>query len=283
MNALVRMTCGLPTSIGQAIRGLSARVHPSPVIVLGNQKSGTTAIAALLAEIAGCSATLDIFFRLRRPALAQLLSRAITLDQFVRKYAVWFSAEVIKEPSLSFFHDELRELFPAARFVFIIRDPRDNIRSILNRLKIPGDQSALDASFLTGLPTDRGWRLILDGAMFKTAGRTYIETLANRWNRVADVVIGREDDFTIVRYEDFCAAKAETIERLARAVGLKPCCDVTDRVDVSFQPSGQRNVSWLEFFGPRNLETIEAVCSKRMTHFGYAASPDGDHPAKGGA
>ncbi|RME38856.1 MAG: hypothetical protein D6788_06610, partial [Planctomycetota bacterium] len=120
------------------VRRRFARPHPAPVIVLGNQKSGTTVIAALLAESAGCAVTLDIFFRFRRPVLARLLTGRDSLDRFIRRHPYWFSHPIIKEPSLTFFHDDLRRLFPSARFVFIVRDPRDNIRSILNRLRLPG-------------------------------------------------------------------------------------------------------------------------------------------------
>ncbi len=254
------------------VRRRFARPHPAPVIVLGNQKSGTTVIAALLAESAGCAVTLDIFFRFRRPVLARLLTGRDSLDRFIRRHPYWFSHPIIKEPSLTFFHDDLRRLFPSARFVFIVRDPRDNIRSILNRLRLPGNLPDLPPQALNALPANRGWRLILEGTLFGTRGDTYIDVLAQRWNRTADVAWQHCDTLTLIRYEDFLKDKAGTIERLARTVALEPLHDVTDKVDVQYQPRGDRDVSWIDFFGKENLRRIELLCAARMRRFDYPPS-----------
>ena len=42
------------------VQSVNAGVNPTPVIILGNQKSGTTAIAALLAETTGKTVALDL-------------------------------------------------------------------------------------------------------------------------------------------------------------------------------------------------------------------------------
>lgn len=271
-RVLFRSVQRAPGNIVDALKRARAEVHPSPVIVLGNQKSGTTAIAVLLAGLADCSVTLDIFFRFRRPVLRNLLCGAWSLEDFIRKYPFWFSTKIIKEPSLTFFYDDLRACFPNARFVFIIRDPRDNIRSILDRLKIPGNLSRLHDHHLASFPRNKGWRLILDGTLFKTAGETYIDTLARRWSCTAELAFENRENLVLVRYEDFVTRKVETITELAEAVGLTPARSIADRVDIQYQPRGHTDVAWADFFGEKNLQLIESVCLERMRDFGYEPS-----------
>lgn len=267
-----RLIIGVSAQLRSGYRNAFARIHPAPVFVLGNQKSGTTAIASLLASHTGSAVTLDIFFRCRGPVLAALLTQKLTLREFVRRHRGYFCVPVIKEPSLTFFYRELRECFPGAKFCWIVRDPRDNIRSILNRLRVPGDLNDIDDSYLEGFPADRGWRLILDGALFGMAGGNYIETLALRWNRTAQLAAKHRAEIYQLRYEDFSQDKAGSITRLAREVGLDPTHDISHEVDVQYQPRGNREIRWIDFFGARNLELIERTCHAMMTEFGYAAT-----------
>ena len=44
----------------ESLRRRLARVHPAPTFLLGSQKSGTTAIAALLGKCTGLPTTLDL-------------------------------------------------------------------------------------------------------------------------------------------------------------------------------------------------------------------------------
>ncbi len=68
----LRENLGLPGKklIGERLRALAARPNKRPVFVFGNQKSGTTAIAALLAAATGRRATLDFMQRQRAPSSA---------------------------------------------------------------------------------------------------------------------------------------------------------------------------------------------------------------------
>lgn len=206
------------------LRHALARVRRSPVIVLGNQKSGTAAVAALLANVAGVSATLDIFHRLTPSPLPRLLTEESSLADFVKTQRFYFSTAVTKEPNLSFFYPQLRERFPDGRGAWVQRDPRDNIRSILNRLKIPGTPESLDDRRRAALAP--GSDIVLDGTLFGCAGRNYIETLAKRWNRVADIAFENREAIALLRYEDFVKNKVGSIETLATALGLPLCHDI---------------------------------------------------------
>jgi hypothetical protein len=249
------------------LRTCFSRVHPNPILVLGNQKSGTTAIAALLAECAGLSVTLDLREEIRAPLLPRVRRGEMPFSEFIRRNKLDFSREVVKEPHLSLFLNELRQYFPQSKMVFIIRDPRDNIRSILDRLKLPGSLDNLDEQQWASISP--AWRLVVDGRWLGIAGDSYIQQLATRWNHIAGICWKHRDELAMLRYEDFCKDKGGEILRLVQALGLTPLRDISGRLDHQFQPRGNRNITWLEFFGARNLSVIERACEPMMKRFNY--------------
>jgi len=242
------------------------KVNPTPIFVLGNQKSGTTAIAALLAKYTDRSVALDLR-GIYEPMQTAIHAGDITFEDFVRLNKYDFSRDIIKEPCLALLYPELKRVFPRAQFLMIVRDPRHNIRSILNRLGISGNLGNIDPNTIPSISPE--WQLVLDGQWLGLQGRTYIEILAARWNRVSDVYLEHTDEIVLVRYEDFVADKVETIEELARRLGLPQVNDIADKVDIQYQLRGNRDVSWEEFFGLENLMRIEQICGSRMEKFGY--------------
>jgi hypothetical protein len=254
-------------SAALGLRSLFATVNPSPVFILGNQKSGTSAIAALLAEMTGRSVTLDLKREMGHPVIDQIKLGRLSMAEFVRLNRLDFSRDIIKEPSLSPYYHELRRSFARAKFVMVIRDPRDNIRSILNRLKIPGSLEDITSDQRARLTP--AWRLIIDGRWLGLEGRNYIEMLARRWVYISNLYLGNKDRMTSVVYEDFSKDKTGTLERLATTLGLEKKHDVSRRVDVQFQPAGDRSVRWGDFYGPQNLAAIESICADGMRRLGY--------------
>ena len=244
----------------------TATVNPRPVIGLGNAKSGTTAIAALLAEHTGLSVTLDLR-GIYLPMLTRLHSGEIRFEQFVERNKLDFSRDIIKEPNLTLLYGEVRRVFPDAKCFIVVRDPRDNIRSILNRLRIPGNLEHVDLDRVPDLTPE--WRLGLDAAWLGIEGRNYIEMMAGRWNLAADVYLNHAEDMRLLRYEDFLDDKAGAIQGLAAELRLPGVNDIRSRVDVQYQPRGDRGVSWLDFFGHQNLSRIDCICADRMARLGY--------------
>ncbi|MEE9268781.1 MAG: sulfotransferase [Candidatus Krumholzibacteria bacterium] len=256
------------TRLKTSVQTLGATVHPNPLLMLGNQKSGTTAIAALLSEMTAIPATLDLQKEMKDPAIDRVKSGAMSFDDFVRRNKLDFSRPIIKEPSLTLFYDELAAYFPRSRFVMVIRDPRDNIRSILNRIDMPGNLEAMDPARLAGLT--RAWQLILDNRWLGLEGEHYIDMLAHRWNYTTDLYLRHRQRSLLVRYETFLQDKAGEIARLAGALAMPVLHDISHRVDVQFQPAGDRNVRWVDFYGQDHLTRIESICGDRMAEFGYA-------------
>lgn len=251
--------------------------QPAALFVLGNQKSGTTAIAALLAELTARSVTLDLDWARAQAPFQRLQRGELGFAGFLRANRLELGRCVVKEPTFTFFVPELRAAFPAARFVFVLRDPRDNIRSILDRLGLPGDRRRLDPAAVEHLPL--GWRQVLDATWLGRApgdqpgdrSGDYIEALAARWNACAEVYVRHAGSMILVRYEDFKADKLGSLEVLANSLGWPPRRDVRGSLDRPFQPRGNAAASWPAFFGA-NLSRIEDLCGPHMRDLGYGAT-----------
>jgi len=256
--------------IREKVRRQTSRVNPTPILVFGNQKSGTSVITALLGEATEHSYTIDIFC-FYGDATKQLLTGTRDFEAFVQEARYYFSKDIVKEPSFIAFYDELLDRFPDAKRVFILRHPVDNVRSILNRLDLPGHLDQLDSNHWKQVDDiSSNWKLILEGTLFGHEGQNYIETLALRWRQAAQLYRQHEDDFALIKYEDFNAGKKHAIHRLAAQLGLEVTNSIEDLVDVQYQPKGQADVTPEAFFGARNLATIERVVRNEMKALDYA-------------
>ena len=252
------------------VRSALATVHPEPLFVLGNQKSGTSAIAALLARSCGLSVSLDMLQETWRPIFQSVVSGALSFDDYIRVHRWEFSHEIVKEPNLTLLVPQIVERFPASPVVFVLRDPRDNLRSLLNGLAIPGDLSALEEGHRGRV--NPGWELVLDGRWLGIEGAHYIDQLAGRWVYCANVYSENASRMQLCRYEDFRDDKLGELQRLAGAVGRPVVADVSDELEVPFQPAGDRQVGWEEFFGTENLARIDRICGAAMEALGYPRS-----------
>lgn len=252
-----------------ALRNVRAKPHPAPIFVLGNQRSGTSAIAALLGRACGLTAAIDMLMEVSLPTIQRVPAGEMSFDDYVRAHRFEFSHEIVKEPSLTFFYPDLASRFPEARFVFIVRDPRDNIRSLLNAMEIPGDLPRLEERHTRGLYP--GWGLVLDGRWAGIdSGEHYVERLAARWARCTEIFLAHREELVLCRYEDFRGDKLGELARLAEALGQPIVADVTGEVDRQFQTRGDRVVGWDAFFGADHLARIERICADGMRACGYA-------------
>jgi hypothetical protein len=261
-------------ALGRRIRALGTRSRrpPEKVFVLGNQKSGTTAIAALLARCIDRPFLSDVLYR-HKLDLKNLLDGDLTIGAIAEQHPESFTATVVKDNDFSFLYPQLRRAFPDAAIVFVVRDPRQNVRSILNRVKLPGNLDGLSQEQYDELAaTLPGWHKIVTGSSFGTTSGHYIDVLADRWVRANQTYLDARSDMTLVRYEDFDANKRPYIERLATDLGFQVAQDISGSQNKQFQPRGNRKVTPEAFFGP-NLQRLEERCAPLMPQFGYDPTP----------
>jgi hypothetical protein len=253
------LSLSLPTL--ERLRRAWRRREPEQAFLLGHPKSGTTIIATLLASASGCSLMDDLFHRagVDRATMESLFSGDLALAELVQRYPRAFRPQLIKCPKLTYFLPELRSCFPAARFAYIVRDPRAALRSYLGWRAIPGNAACLNEP----------WQNERVEVLPRQPPGHYITRLAQRWNQAADIYLRSRETFALIRYEDFVREPAAAIKRLAIELHLDTPRDVSDRVHVAYKRSGVRHIPFSSFFGKANLERIESTCSERMAGFGY--------------
>jgi hypothetical protein len=271
VKKLLRKVYHLPNTLKRKRLNKTSQIHDSPIFVIGNQKSGTSAIGALLADLTDKSVAIDLP-DICEPNQLKLHNGELSFQDFVERNKYDFSKEVVKEPSLTFLYNDLRQRFPQSKYVFIIRDPRDNIRSILNRVGISGNLQRIDdpdsQSKLANAPKD--WERVIDSRwMGDIDGNHYIEWMAHRWNKAVDIYKEHADQMVLIRYEDFVKDKEGKMKGLASQLGLESVNDISSKVDIQYQPAGNRKVDKNEFFGEANLAKIQSICGSRMEEFGY--------------
>jgi hypothetical protein len=247
-------------NVQKAYFNKTSEVNPNPVFILGNEKSGTSVMAFLIAELSGSSVTIDIHGTWN-PVQTQLKRGEVTLEQVIARNKYDFSKDIIKEPVLTFEYENLKRLFPGAKFLLILREPKSNLRSILNRLKIDGRKEQLETDDLCHLSQKElvAWNPVLFNDWLGYEYENYIESLALRWNFCA--ALGSEKDINVVRYEDFLDNKEETIKHCASVLGLRHQKSIAHLVDIQHQFKGDNSHTYLEFFGDKNLKRIENTCN----------------------
>ncbi len=265
-NNLKRNLKKLFVDIELSARNFISKDNVNPLFVFGNQKSGTSIIAALLSKYSGQSLTLD--FKVTNKFIRDytlLIERKKNIESFIKNHKFEFSADIIKEPNLTQFIPELTDLFKSQKHIFIVRDPYDNIRSILNRLNVKGNLEMFnETNKLSPM-----WNYIINDYFLYSEELNYIEILAHRWSRFVDFYTNYSKNLILVRYEDFLKNKVIAIDQLAGKIDLKKKNSIANEVDVQYQRKGQKNINYIEFFGEKNLERINSICSEKMKSFNY--------------
>ena len=241
------------------LKDMIARPHPDPIVVFGKAKAGTTVIAELLSKASGRSYSHDMLYRRNWDRTPDLHSGAYTIQQLMRRFGSEFSAGVIKEPNFTFVADQVIEALPGCRPVFAVRKPASNIRSILSRLKIPGDVTDVTISDYPELLRSPQWQEMFDPKPLGLKPGTLVEILAQRWCLTTEAYLRQGDRAVAISYEAFQADKVREIEACLRRCGMPVMQDVSAFVDVQYQPAGaQGKVE--AFFSEENLSVIEEIC-----------------------
>ncbi|MCW8896654.1 MAG: sulfotransferase [Flavobacteriales bacterium] len=218
---------------------------------MGMPKAGTTAIAALLGKKTGQKTMLDTPF-FWYPYNFLLLKKEITLKNHLIKHSSILKNKIIKEPNFTLLFDEFYQLYPKAKFIFIVRNPKDNIRSILNRLNLPGNLP--DFTAYDELP--KSWQSLFYD--YYSSKNHYIEKLADMWVKYNNIYLQNKERFILIKYEDFIKNKEVEIVKLAKSVGLNPQFDIKDIENKQFQPKGNQNILLDDFF-EENIKYIHQI------------------------
>lgn len=177
-----------------------------------------------------------------------------------------FSFDIMSAADAGSFLPQMKTALPEMRVVFLLRDPRDVICSVLERIN-KGDTSTIEVSDLDYRYLQVEWLGITEDDP--------IRKLALRWNKwleLAKTVNG----VIFIRYEDFIRDKPRLIADLAARLGLPSRFDISGDMDRQMSKSGTdtriRGAGrWQEMLPAATARLIEATCREGMLAFGYLA------------
>lgn len=121
----------------------------------------------------------------------------------------------------------LKACFPSARFVFLHRDARDTIASLMDGW-LAGDASGRFVTF-RDLPGSarRAWCFILPPGWRALSHRPLAEIAAEQWRAANSMLLDDlaaipRDEWTVVSYEELCLNPAATILRVSAFMDVRP-------------------------------------------------------------
>lgn len=237
--------------------GLLKKPREEQIFVLGHQKSGTSAIAGLLSEMAGLSLTNDIHRGNRdHDIYRQAHFHKKGQIALISKYAYELSREIVKEPELSFFYSTLKEFNPKAKFIYISRQPKYIIKSILSRLGARESSNQIYAeNFYKQINLAPLWKDITGFS----SGVNIISHLAYRIEKLDKLFLENKDEIILLRYEDFVSEKSKVLKEALVDLGMNNKNEVDHLLDHPFQPKGT-NVLPSEYFSIEEVKLIESIC-----------------------
>ena len=142
--------------------------------------------------------------------------------------------------------DELPRIWPNARYIHIVRDPRDVSRSCIGM----------------------GWV----GNVYY--GTEYWLEPIRRWNRLAGQLA--PDRQMNVRYEDLICNTESELVRICEFIGTDYDNAMLDYADNSTYglPEPSLTEQWRRKLSPQQIQQVESVCHVEMKRFGYEPASD---------
>lgn len=240
------------------LRNYVYRPNPDATLLFGLNKSGTTVTINLLAHIAGKTFYDD--FTNKLGDWEDVMTGKCSLNSYVHKHSYPFSKDFIRFPIEPQSMVKANSFFSLNKYIITIRKPADNIKSILSRLKIPGDLDELEVSEHNIHPM---WMKML------TKKQNYIDSIIQCWLEAYDQPQFIDSEKSVLfKYEDFVTDKTGYIAQKVIELGYMQKKSIDHLIDVQYQPKGIRT-SNLKFFGKHNFEKIIAKTGSIASKYGY--------------
>ncbi len=262
-------------------------IHPTTqVLVLGHQKTGTSAIASLLALMTGASYSQDPFYQVDRGsavALREVTTQPEKFAAIAAQNAGLFRSQIVKDPDFIYFLPQLKSAYPGAAQVFVTRRPEDMIRSIIGRLGLPADALEQPATALQKHLPNQHWLAVLGGFNVEESNNgEHTESplahsaawnLLHRWIECNRIYLANRNEMHIIRYEDFCQSKASTLRSLTALLGLRARHDISSSLDRQFQPSGRSRAGKLSLDDFPSAAALVPTVLEQLDAMGYDTPP----------
>jgi hypothetical protein len=234
------------------LNGLSrhfVKARPDPIWIFGIQKAGTTVFAKTLAAATGQTSLMDtpLLWNTWRPPLS-----ATDLGRIMRRNPITFSPQILKEPTATFYPGACLAQTTRKRHVLLLRQPANNIRSMLDRMGLNGQGKAPSGTLPRIHPTYAAYR--------KELGLAYPLAMAHRWAIAHENAVWDDPNIGIFTYEGFLADPDRTLKAAANHVGLAITSNFQSTLNQQHQPAGKNRQQLPEdFFKPEMLQKIQSI------------------------
>jgi hypothetical protein len=231
------------------------------LLVVGCQKSGTTAISSLLSLGSGWSLLND-------PPESWSLYPRIYQGQAGLGLPLWWKLrrhDIVKQPGFSTILPYLRrQHLGDYSTLYCVRDPRDAAAAVLERLDHANAERVaayMDVEWLGGKAS------------------TPAEGVAWRWRRYLEIAHDYEqagNPVTYLSYEAFCERKAEALAEAAAGLGMPLDIEkVRPEIDRPFNKRWNNQIAgpgrWKTDLKDEDAEAILRICAEPMARWGYTS------------
>ncbi len=240
------------------IRDIIHKPNPDAILLFGLNKSGTSVTINLIAQRANITFFDDFTYNLGD--WDNVVYGREDFIKYLNKHGYTFSKDLLRFPMNQQAIDFAFSYFYMRKYIITVRNPIDNIKSILAKLKLPGNLEALDVSKLNLHPS---WIGMLNRKSH------YIDSLIHCWKETYSLKeVIDSPNAVIFNYEDFKSDKERYITQKVYELGLEPKMSIKEFINVQYQPKGT-GTSNLEFFGHKNLNKIITQTETLARNFGY--------------
>lgn len=243
-------------------QNLPARVNRDLILVAAHPRSGSTAVATLLARHTGLRAFTETG-PWTREFDAAVYTGQVHFSRVLHKYRYEFSHDLMSAADATCILPQMKAALPGMRTVYVVRDPRDTICSLVERIN-NYDLSTFEVRDPRFRWLDVDW-LIHDES-------NPHRKLARRWCLFLDIATSIEDVFYF-RYEDFCSDKPRCISHIADRLGLRHAVSTVEGWDEQYSKHDRRPIHgpgrWRKMMPAPIARDVEAICRSYMERFGY--------------
>ncbi|MFX0201770.1 MAG: sulfotransferase [Candidatus Hodarchaeota archaeon] len=166
---------------------------------------------------------------------------------------------VNKHPRNSVRIEYIREVFPDALFVHVIRDGRAVVNSILKRIQQEPRRQKIPFG---GFCKPPNWRQHLRDDP--------VEQVALQWREIVRYILGKKEElgtrYCEFKYEDLCLMPRDVISSAFEFAGLPASDEFLSRIPISLE---NMNYKYEEEFSPAQIDTINTIQKDLLRVLGY--------------
>lgn len=228
------------------------------LLIVGCERSGTTAIAKLLSKGSKLSLLND-------PPESWYIYPLINIVgirgfSFKLLLQIW-KHKIVKVPGFATILPELRKVHPKSfKIVYMVRDPRDNFSAIKERLSHDLNGLYLNVHFLN------------------INGKSVCENISYRWNTylnlAQDYSIKYRNDVLFVRYEDFLIDKVSVLNEIAEFSSISIDLNlIINDLDKQISKGWSKKIGGSKRYKKdltiEEIDIVEKITKKNMIKFNY--------------